>query len=175
MHKQELRQFIRQQKRLLTPQQRDEQSLAIARKLLAHPRIERARTLLLYHPLPDEVDATSLLETPGVSILLPRVIDDCRMELRRYEGPESLQRGAFGIMEPCGALFSDYGRIDVAVVPGMAFDRNGHRLGRGRGYYDRLLVQLPQAYKIGICFDFQLMEAVEADAHDVLMDEIVSI
>lgn len=76
-------------------------------------------------------------------------------------------------MEPTGELFTDYDLIDVAIVPGMAFDREGHRLGRGKGYYDRFLAQLPHIYKIGICFPFQLVDKVPADVHDILMDEVI--
>lgn len=71
-------------------------------------------------------------------ILLPVVTGD-DLELRVYTGPGDLATGAYGIEEPTGALFTDYDAIDFIVVPGVAFDRNGNRLGRGKGYYDRLL------------------------------------
>ena len=95
------------------------------------------------------------------------------MELRRYSGPQDLITGFFNISEPTGELFTQYADIDVAVVPGMAFDSRNNRLGRGRGYYDRMLPKLPQAYKIGICFDFQLLPGIPTDANDVAMDEIL--
>jgi 5-formyltetrahydrofolate cyclo-ligase len=95
------------------------------------------------------------------------------MELRCYEGPQDLEGGFFNIMEPVGKAFSNYEEIDVAVIPGMAFDGRCNRLGRGRGYYDRLLPKLPQAYKIGICFDFQKLPGIPADEHDIKVDEIV--
>ena len=145
-------------------------------KLSRHPRLAEARIVLLYSALPDEVPTLPLLNrltTEGKTVLLPRVVSDTDMELRRYTGPNDLEPGAFGIMEPTGELFTDHDLIDVAVVPGMAFDREGHRLGRGKGYYDRFLAQLPHIYKIGICFPFQLVDKVPADAHDMLMDEVV--
>ena len=145
-------------------------------KLSRHPRLAEARIVLLYSALPDEVPTLPLLNrltTEGKTVLLPRVVSDTDMELRRYTGPNDLEPGAFGIMEPTGELFTDYDLIDVAVVPGMAFDREGHRLGRGKGYYDRFLALLPHIYKIGICFPFQLVDKVPADAHDMLMDEVV--
>ena len=76
-------------------------------------------------------------------------------------------------MEPCGKVFTDYDSIDVAIVPGMAFDQQGHRLGRGKGYYDRFLQSLPSVKKIGVCFDFQKVESVPAEAHDVVVDIVV--
>ena len=145
-------------------------------KLSRHPRLADAHTVLLYSALPDEVPTQPLLNrlsTEGKTVLLPRVVSDTDMELRRYTGSNDLEQGAFGIMEPTGKLFTDYENIDVAVVPGMAFDREGHRLGRGKGYYDRFLAQLPHTYKIGVCFPFQLVDLVPADAHDILMDEVI--
>jgi 5-formyltetrahydrofolate cyclo-ligase len=145
-------------------------------KLSKHPRLADARTVLLYSALPDEVPTLPLLNrltAEGKTVLLPRVVSDTDMELRRYTGPNDLEPGAFGIMEPTGELFTDYDLIDVAIVPGMAFDREGHRLGRGKGYYDRFLARLPHIYKIGICFPFQLVDKVPADVHDILMDEVI--
>lgn len=174
MHKAELRRLIRERKRPLTRQQLCEWSLAVVSRLMHHPRISEARTVLLYHPLPDEVDTRPLLDAwSDKTLLLPRVISDTDMELRRYTSPEDLQQGAFGIMEPCGEVFTDYAAIDVAIIPGMAFDASGHRLGRGRGYYDRFLSRVPHLYKIGVCFPFQMVEEVPTSAHDVCMDEVI--
>jgi 5-formyltetrahydrofolate cyclo-ligase len=76
-------------------------------------------------------------------------------------------------MEPVGQPFNDYDQVELAVVPGVAFDAEGHRLGRGRGYYDRFLPLLPHAYKLGLCFDFQKVEHVPTDANDIRMDEVL--
>ena len=174
MRKSELRQLIRERKRPSTRQQLEEWSLAIQERLMHHPRIINAQTILLYHALPDEVSTLSLLNTwQDKTLLLPRVIDNEQMEVRRYTRPEDLQQGAFGIMEPCGELFTDYVSIDVAIIPGMAFDAKGHRLGRGKGYYDRFLSLAPAIYKIGICFPFQLVDNVPVNENDVWMDEVI--
>lgn len=174
MRKSELRQLIRERKRPFTRQQLEEWSLAIVSQLIRHPRIIDAQTILLYHALPDEVSTLPLLNAwQDKTLLLPRVIDEEQMELCRYTCPEDLQQGAFGIMEPCGEVFTDYAAIDVAIVPGMAFDSKGHRLGRGKGYYDRFLSLTPSIYKIGVCFPFQLVEEVPTGAHDVCMDEVI--
>ena len=174
MRKSELRQLIRERKRPFTRQQLEEWSLVIQERLMHHPRIINAQTILLYHALPDEVSTLSLLNTwQNKTLLLPRVIDNEQMEVRRYTRPEDLQQGAFGIMEPCGELFTDYAAIDVAIIPGMAFDAKGHRLGRGKGYYDRFLSLAPAIYKIGICFPFQLVDNVPVNENDVWMDEVI--
>ena len=173
MTKQELRQAIRRQKHLHA----DDDVSEILKRLQQHPRVVKADTLLLYSALPDEVPTQSLLDelvAQGKTVLLPRVVSDTDMELRQYTGLQDLQVGAFGILEPTGKLFTDYEKIDVAVVPGMAFDKKGHRLGRGKGYYDRFLRLLPKTYKIGICFSWQLVDNVPTDEHDILMDHILS-
>ena len=131
--KAQLRQEMAQRKRRFSPERRHEASLACMQQLLSHPRIKQARTLLLYHAMPDE----------------------------------------YHIMEPTGPLFTRHEAIDVVVVPGVAFDAQGRRLGHGKGYYDRLLAQLPRAYKIGLCFAFQMVERVPTTPQDVAMDEVV--
>ena len=99
---------------------------------------------------------------------------NCNLQLRRYEGPQSMQENPFHILEPTGQPFTEYTKISVAVIPGMSFDAQGNRLGRGKGYYDRFLKQLPHTYKIGLCFDFQRAEQVPVEADDIPVDEVIS-
>ena len=175
MLKAELRERIRMQKRQFAGIS-GELSLLCVSRLLSHPRIVAARTVLMYCSLPDEVgthDALDRLVEMGKRVLLPQVTGRETMCLRVYRGRDDLREGAFHISEPQGPVFTAYDEVDVAVVPGMAFDRNGHRLGRGRGYYDRLLPQLPYAYKIGACFDFQKVDEVPTNPFDVVMDEVL--
>ena len=147
-------------------------------------------TILAYWPLPDEVDIRPFIDSliaQGKTVLLPKVTGTDTMELRRYTSPADLQEGAFHIMEPVGEAFTDYKKIDVALVPGVAFDAAGHRLGRGKGYYDRFLsenivprtgLQSPSTTHhppriIGVCFPFQRVAEVPSEDHDVLMDEVI--
>jgi 5-formyltetrahydrofolate cyclo-ligase len=95
------------------------------------------------------------------------------MELRRYSLETDLCPGALNIMEPTSDVFADYAAIDVAVIPAMAYDSEGHRLGRGRGYYDRFLETVPHIYKIGVCFDFQKVACVPVESTDVSVDCVV--
>ena len=168
MTKQELRQYIRHHRDNRQP----------VPVISIPPAVQSARTVLLYSALPDEVPTQQLIDqlvAQGKTVLLPRVVSDTDMELRRYTGRHDLQAGAFGIMEPTGALFTDYAAIDVAIVPGMAFDAAGHRLGRGKGYYDRFLSRIPQVYKIGLCFSWQIVGEVPCDAHDIVMDQVLGV
>lgn len=153
------------------------EAAAIVSLLESHPQVKRAHTLLLYSALPDEPSLQPLLDRlveEGKTVLLPRVVNGTDMELCYYTGAADLQQGAFNIMEPIGKPCTDYESVDVAIVPGMAFDKQGHRLGRGKGYYDRLLPQLKKTYKIGVCYPSRLLADVPTDEHDVRMDEVVS-
>ena len=138
--------------------------------------ISHLTSILAYWPLPDEVDIRPLLDQllkEGKTVVLPKVIDNETMELHRYTSRADLQEGAFHIMEPIGEPFGDHDQINVALVPGMAFDAAGRRLGRGKGYYDRFLAAHPHLYKIGVCFPFQRVAEVPFEEHDVCMDLIV--
>lgn len=150
------------------------QSADVLAALEAHPVFGAARIVLLYYSLKDEVDTHEFVRkwSGEKQILLPVVVGD-ELELRIYTGPQDLAHGAYGIEEPTGELFTDYAAIDLAVIPGVAFDALGNRLGRGKGYYDRLLPQLT-AYKVGICFPFQLVEEVPAEPFDISMDAIIT-
>ena len=148
----------------------------ICDKVLTSADWQKASTLLLYYPLPDEVDVRPLVweaYKEGKRVLLP-VCKGEELELRLYEGEASLKEGAYGIMEPTGPLFSEerYSEIQFAIIPGMAFDRVGHRLGRGKGYYDRLLPKLTKARLTGVCWAFQLLDEVPSEPHDVRVQEV---
>jgi 5-formyltetrahydrofolate cyclo-ligase len=85
---------------------------------------------------------------------------------------DTLERGAFGILEPTGEVFLDYNQIELAIVPGMAFDKAGHRLGRGKGYYDRLLPNL-HCPKIGLALPCQIADEIPTEEWDIFMDEVI--
>lgn len=178
MLKSELRSQIHQSKRQFTQQQLREWSLPVVSRL--KERLHDARVVLAYYSLPDEVCTHQLIDdlvAEGKIVLLPKVLDDETMELRRYTGIHDLREGAFHIMEPVGAPFVDYQQIDVALIPGMAFDAQGHRLGRGKGYYDRFLSQSSifnfQFKAIGVCFDFQKVEEVPVGPQDVSVNLVI--
>lgn len=176
LSKKELRKEVRLLKKQYSDIQLKELSQDIMRKLLELSCIKEAKTVMLYCSLPDEVytiDAIHELHARGKRIILPAVTSDTEMEARLYEGDNDLRTGCFNILEPCGNVFSRYDEIDVIVVPGMGFDRSGNRLGRGKGYYDRFLEKAGGAYKIGVCFQFQMFDEIPSDEHDIKMDLII--
>ena len=180
MDKKELRRYIREQKRHFTPQQLGEMSLDIMSSLLSNSHIQKADTILMYHSLPDEVDTHSALDqllAMGKKVLLPKVVSETEMTIHEYTGRDSLQPSEpYGILEPTTPELSivNCQLSIVIVVPGMAFDKHGHRLGRGKGYYDRFLSRIPNIYKIGVCFPFQLIDNVPSEPTDILVDEVLS-
>jgi 5-formyltetrahydrofolate cyclo-ligase len=102
---------------------------------------------------------------------LPVVVGD-KLELRQFEGVEKMQKGAFGIMEPQGEAFTDFDSIDLAIIPGVGFSPQGARLGRGKGYYDRLLPNL-HCPKIGLALPCQIADEIPTDEWDIPMDEVI--
>lgn len=175
--KKTLREDIRRRKALYTPEQLRELSRSITSRLMSHPRIQAARTVMLYYSLPDEVfthDLADALVAAGKTVLLPKVVSRDKMEARQYHGRQGLRPGVYHLLEPDGCPYPHVADTEVVVVPGVSFDNDGHRLGHGRGYYDRFLASMPNAYKIGVCFDFQITSQVPVDDNDMTMDEIIT-
>lgn len=152
-------------------------SLAVNEKLLANRKLQSAEVVLLYYSMIGEVETHELVEklfVAGKTVLLPRVRDGYNMDLVQYKGKSCLKpAGVFHILEPQGKPYTYYNNIDVAVIPGIAFTKDGKRMGRGKGYYDRLLTNFPKLWKIGVCFPFQVLEQLPVERYDVPMDELV--
>lgn len=170
--KQQLRTLIAQKKKLQNGNQLSQWSATLLEKLETHPRFREAKTLLLYYSLPDEVQTHAFVErwSKEKQIILP-VVKGNELELRAYTGKQDLQKSSYNIYEPTGEELTRIEKIDLALIPGVSFDRKGNRLGRGKGYYDRLLPRL-SSYNIGICFEFQLSEEIPTEAFDRPMDEV---
>lgn len=174
--KKELRQTIRELKKQYSSQQMLEFSQTILSHLEENVHFKQAKTILFYSALPDEVQTAAFLEKwhTEKQLLLPKVEGE-QLTLHSYEGQQSLQIGAFGILEPQTAIFEDFKKLDLAIIPGMAFDKTGNRLGRGRGFYDRLLMKLLpyHIYIIGIAFPFQIFEEIHTNKRDIKVDQLV--
>ena len=173
MDKKSLRQHIRALKKQHSQEELQSQSERILQRLAAHPRYHQAEKVMLYASLPDEVQTLDFIEIwrHRKTIILPTVVGDDIIPVELAENV-TFAEGDFHIPEPQNHPYT--GDIDLIIVPGMAFDINGHRLGRGRGYYDRFLALHPQVYTIGLCFDFQLLPEVPSEPHDRIIDEIIT-
>lgn len=174
MEKKELRAQIKALKRQHTKEQLVEQSEKILARLEQHPDFVKAEKVMLYNALPDEVQTLNFLEKWHLrkTIILPTVVGDDIIPVE-YAKETTFAVGDFNILEPQNEPYT--GDFDLMIVPGVAFDRKGNRLGRGKGYYDRFLSQHLAVKRIGICFDFQLVDEVPAEPFDIRMDEVISL
>lgn len=136
---------------------------------------QEASCIALYYEIPGEVETSRFINKwyTTKQLLLPLVSgNDLRM--LRYDGPESLEPGAFGILEPkANGWEVQPQQIDLIIVPGVAFDYHHNRMGRGKGFYDRLL-SATKGKKIGICYGFQLIPEVPTEPFDIQMDYIIT-
>lgn len=156
-------------------------AVAAANALIALPAIEAARRVAIYLALPDELDTAPLLERLrhcGKSILLPRVdVIGKRLTFHEFDGTSPLRRGALGIAEPRPeAPEIDLDSRDVVILPGLAFDPGGGRLGFGGGYYDRSL-DIPDGRRpllVGYAYECQIQPSVAKAGHDRAVDVIVT-
>lgn len=167
-----LRRIVVQSRKTFTPSQLDEMSRGVMQLLERHPLFVASHTVLLFHSLPDEVSTHDLISryTSEKQIILPTVVGS-ELQLHRFDG--TYTTGAFGISEADGPVLTDLSTIDLAVIPGVAFDPSGNRLGRGKGYYDRLLPHL-SCPLIGVCFPFQLVDHIPVEPHDMKMTEVIT-
>lgn len=174
--KRALRIAVLERRRALSPQQRTRASAAAVDHLLALPELATARTVAFYAALPDEADPTAAipqLAARGVQPMFPRVAGS-ELEFVAASGVAGLVSGFRGVREPWGEPIGP-DELDVVVVPGVAFDRGGGRLGQGGGHYDRLLSRLPAGtVRVGFCLAVQLVTRVPRGPHDEPVDVLVT-
>lgn len=175
--KKDLRKQIRQLKASADIGAKDKMSLSIQIKLLEMEEVSSAGTILLYHSLPDEVSTKLLLEklsnklSGNKRIVLP-VVDGDNLVLKEYV-PNELNVGYRNILEPCSDIIVSPCDIDLAIIPGVAFDSNCNRMGRGKGFYDRLLPNL-RCKTIGLAFSFQMVHEIPCEPFDCPLDMVVT-
>ena len=174
MTKAEQREKALAARRALSAEERRRNSGAICERLLALPQLRAARTILSYRALPEEADPSALERELGARFVYPLCRGAGELEARLPTGP--LRPGPVGILEPDPAcsLPVPPEEIDAVLVPCVAFDNAGGRLGHGAGYYDRYLARCPAAFCVCVAFEAQRLERVVAEAHDRRMDWIVT-
>ncbi len=174
-----LRARAREARRAMTAEERAASARTVTDLVLALPGIRDARTVLGYVATAEELDPAPVLEAlrrGGARVALPRVSGPMRLTLHWVTASDELVAGAFAILEPAeDAPLAQPCDIDLALVPGVAFDEACNRIGYGGCFYDNLLPMLrPDALKLGLAFDAQLVEAVPAEDHDVPLDFVVT-
>src|SRR3989338_4363442 len=182
--KKSIRETVMKKRDSMTTDEVKAKSLAIAEKLMTTVEYQKADAVLFYAAKGNEVATRDMIETAleeGKRVLLP-ITNTAAKEIEVSEITDyasDLKKGVFGIMEPKKKIAAGaVGGIDAVIVPGVAFDREGHRLGYGHGYYDKLLHKLTGKnagmVKIGLAYDCQMVEKLPRESHDHPMDMIVT-
>lgn len=169
--KDELRAILAQKRRILNAVDVEICSEEVVNRILTLPAYQKANTVLIYYPIHNEINLLKLtILSPEKTFLLP-VAHKHTLEIRPYRGPDLMERGKFGIPVPTTPTFQ--GKIDLIIVPGVAFDIKGNRMGRGGGYYDRFLKHYKHTFKVGVGYRFQLCELLPHDRHDTPLNQII--
>jgi len=173
MKKEEIRPRMKARKSLLSDVEKTNAARAAFAALERHAAFVMAENILMYHSLPDEISTHDFIDkwAGRKHFFLPRV-NGVNLDILPYDRT-SLHLGAFQIEEPDGDDTVDVSEIELIVVPGVAYDPEGNRVGRGKGYYDRLLSST-HATKIGIAYDFQVVDSIDAEPHDVRVDVVIT-
>lgn len=175
--KQALRGRMKALRAQMTAQERLAAQEALCRQIEAYEPYRRAGTVMAYMAYGTEPGLTPAIEralSAGRRIALPRCGADGRMSARLIAGMDDLAPGAYGIMEPkqdCPLALPQ--EIGLILVPGLAFDRRGGRLGKGAGYYDRFMAQTT-ALRVGVLYGAELTDEVPMQAHDLFMDALLT-
>lgn len=175
MRKDEIRQRIRARKALLSDEEKRTAAARVFETVQHMAAFTLARRILMYHSLPDELSTREFIDRwhGRKEFFLPRV-NGLNLEILPYERSR-MHLGAFQIEEPDGDDTASIDDIDLVIVPAMAYDRHGNRVGRGKGYYDRLLSTASRTLTtIGVGYGFQLVEEIDADPFDIPVDFVVT-
>ena len=171
--KKAVRQMVRAEIAELSEEVKSTLSDAIFDKICRLEQVERASTVALFVSLSDEPQSASAIAKLSQSkrVVVPRIKGE---EMEFYDISEGLQRGSFGILEPVATTPVEPNEIDVMVVPGVAFTRNGARCGRGKGFYDKYLSHNNfRAYTVGVCYPCQVVNELPTEEHDKRLDKVV--
>ena len=194
--KKEVRRAVRERLRGMSGDEMSRESMSIWQKVESLEEFVAADVVALYWSLPDEPFSHDVVRrwSEQKTVLLPCIESD-EIVFRRYDGSGRMCEGMFNISEPLGAEWSDLYKIDMIVVPGVAFSPSGVRLGRGRGFYDRLFARMGFGQDkerqviegtggngrkgvgpvtVGVCFSCQIVPNVPAEAHDIALDMVIS-
>lgn len=175
--KQLLRGLILNKRKRLSLKQKKQKDLRIWKKLLNFKLFRKAGKVLFYISKSSEVDTRKIIQESGFRlqkhIIAPKVAGR-KLKLFEITCFKDVGKGAFGILEPkkhCKKINPQ--DIDLAIVPGIAFDKKGHRIGYGKGYFDRLLRKM-KCKKIGLAYDFQIVDKIPKTAYDIPVDFIIT-
>ena len=172
MDKKELRRQIRDQKRAMTEAEIVEKSEKLGVLFAASPLYQNAKTIYGYLPYNQEVRTIPMLEQAlrdGKVVAVPKVIGD-EMVFIRMDDLTQVEKGYAGIPEPVANDPIANDPHALVLMPGLAFDPQGHRIGYGGGFYDKFLASEPEHPTLALCYDFQMLPHVETEEFDIPVD-----
>lgn len=176
MQKRELRKQFKELRDTISPVDRKREDLAILENLRPWIEDTSLESWMVYLSFGSETDTTELIRkllTLGKEVFAPRMTEKEELESVRLRDSSEYETHTWGIREPKGVSMPHDFRADVVIVPGLAFDAKGNRLGYGRGFYDRFLTLRPRLC-IGIAYQCQLAETLPTEKHDLPLDTVVS-
>ena len=177
MDKKALRRQIGEKKSALSALEIDQRSRALAEKLFETPQYRAAKSLYAYLSFNQEVRTNPIIErawADGKRVAVPKVIGKDMVFIWIDSFDNLAPQGAFNITEPIenGPVADDPAAL--VLMPGLAFDPAGHRVGYGGGYYDRFLAEEPDHPLVALCYDFQMLEHLEVENHDIPVDLVIT-
>lgn len=179
--KKEIRQEMKRRLSALSPEEKGRATRALERRLEGLACYFYARRVMCYVGVGFEIDTTPLLTralAAGKEVFVPRcLVAEGRLLVSALHDLGELDRGYFGLLEPKPEYIRpfDPAKLDVIIVPGLAFDLNGYRVGQGGGYYDRLLAEIgPQTVLLALAFDFQVYKQLPVESHDCPVHRIIT-
>ena len=175
MNKKELRAKIKEAKRAMTEAQINELSIDLCRQFLETEQYRNAKTIYGYLPYNQEVRTWALLEQAlkdGKKVAVPKVYDD-DMRFIYMDDLSAVSDGYAGIPEPVADAPIADDPTALVLMPGLAFDKEGHRIGYGGGFYDRFLENEPNHPTVALCYHFQMLEHLDTEKHDIPVDRVL--
>jgi len=171
--KTELRKEIADLKKQISTEQKQQEARVVFRKVETLPEFKSAENILLYWSTSDELPTHEIIEkwSHRKQIILPTVVGD-KLILKSYMPGQNMKKGVLGIWEP-DTVDNFTENIDLMIIPGIAFDSDKNRLGRGKAFYDRFLAN-KHLVKIGVGFDLQLLSHIPSEKSDIKMDKVIT-
>ena len=175
MNKQELRRVIREQKRAMSEADIDRRSAILAEKFLQSDAYKAARTVYGYLPYNQEVRTVPILQQAlrdGKQVAVPKVYGD-EMKFLYLDDLNAVAKGYAGIPEPIADEPVAQDETALVLMPGLAFDPQGHRIGYGGGFYDKFLAAEPNHPTLALCYEFQMLPKLDVEDHDIPVDTVL--
>ena len=172
MDKKELRDYIRKFKRAMTVEEIEAKSEKLGELFCASDLYKQAKSIYGYLPYNQEVRTTAMLEQAmkdGKRVAVPKVLDDT-MIFVWMDDLSAVERGYSGIPEPISLTPVADDPTALVLMPGLAFDAEGHRCGYGGGFYDKFLASEPDHPTLALCYDFQMLSHLETEEFDIPVD-----